>query len=211
MTNKQRIKYWIISLVLTILPIGYGVAVYDQLPARMAIHWGMHNVANGFVAKPIAVFGLPLLMVLFQIVMIGVTWLNNMRQSTAPRFERVTLAIMPVIAIVIYTTTIMINLGHELNVWKIAMLIIAFVFIGLGNYMPTVPPEYNRGPFKPNWRKHPEAWKKVSRQMGFVMVAGGVLCLISIFLNEWVSIAVLVLVVVGIMVVTLNSIRLLKK
>ncbi|WP_127849079.1 DUF1648 domain-containing protein [Lacticaseibacillus hulanensis] len=202
MTIKQRFRYVFWSLVLILAPILYGMSVYDKLPATMAIHWGAQNQANGFVAKPLAVFGLPLIMLMFQVILMSVTWLNSMRKGAAQKFEKVSLSVLPVISLVIYIATIMANLNKNVNIWAIAMTIVAFVFIAIGNYLPTIPAEYNRGPLKPNWQAHPEAWKKTSRQMGFVMVGGGFACLLSLLAGAIASVVVLVVVVVAVLVVS---------
>lgn len=211
MTIKQRFKYVALSIVVILLPIIYGVSVYDQLPATMAIHWGANNQANGFVAKPLAVFGLPILMLVLQVVLMLTTWLNSLRKGPAQKFEKVALSIMPIISFVIYVATIMANLGKNVNIWAIAMTLVAIVFIALGNYLPTIPADYNRGPGKPDWSAHPDEWRTYSRQMGFTMVGGGVLCILSLFLGEIASVVVLFVVIAGIMLVTLNSVRAMRR
>ncbi|WP_056975934.1 DUF1648 domain-containing protein [Lacticaseibacillus sharpeae] len=198
MTLKERMKYLFWSLVVIVMPLFYGLANYDRLPAKMAIHWGLHNKPNGFVDKPIAVFGLIILMVALQIIMMAVTWLNSLQKGAAKKFEKVTLGVIPVLTFVLYIATIMVNLGTNVNIWAVAMTLVGLIFIVLGNYMPKIPADYNRGPGKKKWRDHPEAWKKMSRELGFVMVGGGILCIISILLAEWVSIVALILTVAGI-------------
>ncbi len=204
MMIKQRLKVIFWSAVVILLPIIYGVSVYDQLPATMATHWGINNQANGFMPRALAVFGLPIFMLCLQIIMMAVTWLNSMREGPAAKFERVLLSIMPILSFVLYITTIMANLGHNMDIWRIAMTLVGLIFIAIGNYLPVIPADLNRGPGKKKWRDHPEAWTRYARRLGYVMVGGGVLCILSILATPVVSVIVLVVVIVGICVASFS-------
>ncbi|WP_125711031.1 DUF1648 domain-containing protein [Lacticaseibacillus porcinae] len=183
-----------LTLPIILAPILYGLAMYSRLPQTMATHWGINNQVNGTMPKAFMVFGLPVLMAIFQAVVI----LVPRKKTTAPRFERMVIWIMPVITIVAYLMTIQINLGHNVDIRRIAVVLVAAIMIAMGNYLPTVPAEYNG--YKWSMRhmaNRPDA-KKVLRRYGYVMVAFGLLLLISIFFTPIVS-----AVILGIMIVVL--------
>ena len=111
-------------------------------------------------------------------------------KQRALRFERLVNWIIPVTTIVMYLTTIQYNLGTKLNIWRIAVLLMGIMFILMGNYLPTVPQGYNRG-----WHSYTnlfrgQNWRKYTRMMAYVMVAGGIAMLLSLFFNGLVSMVV---------------------
>ena len=80
MKNKKLL--WITSAV-TLLPILAGIVLWNRLPERMPIHFGVSGQADGWSGKALAVLGLPVLMLASQWLMIGLTkldrksWENN--------------------------------------------------------------------------------------------------------------------------------------
>lgn len=184
--GQQRLRTLLMTTPVILLPMVYGVAVYHKLPLRMATHWGVGNQPNGYMTRPLAVFGLPLLMVLLQLLILY----TPRGKQRAPRFERLVNWIIPVTTIVMYLTTIQYNLGTKLNIWRIAVLLIGIMFVLMGNYLPTVPQGYNRGWHPSTNLFRGQNWRKYTRIMAYVMVAGGIAMLLSLFFNGLVSMIV---------------------
>lgn len=44
---KEYKKQIIITSVITILPMLAGILLWGRMPDKVAVHWGMDNVANG--------------------------------------------------------------------------------------------------------------------------------------------------------------------
>ena len=53
---KQNKGKMIISSVLILLPMLFGLIVWDKLPASMPIHWGVDGKADGFGGNGFTVF-----------------------------------------------------------------------------------------------------------------------------------------------------------
>ncbi|MCI1283833.1 MAG: DUF1648 domain-containing protein [Lacticaseibacillus songhuajiangensis] len=194
--DRKRWQTLLMTLPAILLPMVYGVAMYSKLPARMATHWGVGNQPNGYMSRPIAVFGLPLLMVVLQLVILY----TPRGKQAAPRFERLANWIIPVITIVMYITTIQYNLGTKLNIWRIAVLLMGIMFILMGNYLPTVPQGYSYG-----WHPYTKLfkgrdWRKYTRILAYVMVGGGIALLLSLFFSGATSVVVLA-VIVAVMII----------
>lgn len=184
--GQKRLRTLLMTTPVILLPMVYGVAVYHKLPLRMATHWGVGNQPNGYMTRPLAVFGLPLLMVLLQLLILY----TPRGKQRALRFERLVNWIIPVTTIVMYLTTIQYNLGTKLNIWRIAVLLIGIMFVLMGNYLPTVPQGYNRGWHPSTNLFRGQNWRKYTRIMAYVMVAGGIAMLLSLFFNGLVSMVV---------------------
>ncbi len=203
---KLKARTWLSYLVI-ILPPGYGWLNYGALPATMATHFGGANSQpDGYMAKPLMVFGLPILMVLLQAICLGVTQLNAAKKGPAPRFERMITWIIPLITVVAYTTTIAYNLGHALDIWRIAISLVGVIFIAMGNYLPTVSAtQYRR--MHMGWQPAAAAWSRLKYSYGYLMVGGGLLLLLSLLTVSVVSWIVLGLIIISLLVITIYAIR----
>ena len=58
---KTYKKTIILTIVLILLPMVVGVVLWEKLPEMMVTHWGMNNEPNGWMSRPMAVFGLPVI------------------------------------------------------------------------------------------------------------------------------------------------------
>ena len=69
--RKEFLKEYKMSLIsgsiLTISPSLAGILLWDRLPEKIATHFDQHNVANGWSSKPMAVFGIPFLLLLIHL------------------------------------------------------------------------------------------------------------------------------------------------
>ena len=60
--------YRLITCAVCLLAILPGVAVWNALPESVALHFNFYNEPDNFASKEFAVFGLPALMVVLQMV-----------------------------------------------------------------------------------------------------------------------------------------------
>lgn len=192
---RNNLKMLAVSAGLILLPMIYGLIMYDKLPMQMATHFGLNNNPDGYMAKPFAVIGLPLIMLVAQIVMIWGTQLKHDVKPMPIKLQRIMLMIIPAIAIMAYLTTILFNLGYSVNVWRWAMLTIGFLFILMGNYLPTVSYEQRENINFFNNRISASNWRLMVRKLGQGMFVIGILMIISIFFNPVVSVLVLICLV----------------
>ena len=66
--NKGKM---ILGSVIILLPIFVGVALWDKLPEQVPTHFDSKGQVNGWSSKDFAVFGLPLILMGAQVVMVG--------------------------------------------------------------------------------------------------------------------------------------------
>ena len=62
MIRKNKGKLILSSLVI-LLPMVMGLLLWNQLPEQIATHWGLHGEPDGWSGRPMAVFGIPAIMV----------------------------------------------------------------------------------------------------------------------------------------------------
>ena len=66
----------IITSILTLCPIILGLILWDQLPDRVATHFDINDVPNGWSSKGFAVFGIPSILFLLHFWQSVITCLN---------------------------------------------------------------------------------------------------------------------------------------
>ncbi len=168
-------KILITTSLICLLPILLGIALWDELPEQMAIHFDINNNPDNFVPKAVCVFGLPVLMVLLQLVCCIINDINAKKHGVRKKFEYVTKWIIPVMTVILQIITIGYSLGWDIDVRKVAVLIVGAIFLLIGNYMPKF--DYIK-----NYDLKTEKARKINRFIGFETVLMGICFLISIFL-----------------------------
>lgn len=211
--TKNKWVLMVITSAVILAAMLYGVSQYDSLPATMVTHWGVDNQPNGWMPKAMAVFGLPGIMLAAHWVTMGATYWADAHGKGAPRMERVLVWFFPVITVVIYAVTIRYAQGQPVNIRLWAIAVVSAIFILLGNYLPTAPASSARkgwtgfGYHVPWTIKNPAGVLKTTRMLGYVMVAGGVLMLVTLLLPPMASAIALGLVIAAILVMLPVSYR----
>lgn len=190
--KKINIKSLASTSIVCLLPIICGLMYYNKLPESIAIHWGIDNNPNGYFSKPTFVFGMPIMMVALQIFCCIVSDLSDKNPEANKKAVTVYKWIIPIITVILYIVTIVIALGNNLDVRKIVMIILGITFIITGNYMPKVRGNYYIN-LKAFWVKNRDEKlvNKAVKISGYMLIIGGILCLISIAFKPVISIIVI--------------------
>ncbi len=205
MKKKIDWKILIITSLICLIPIIFGVILYDQLPEQMAVHFGVNNEPNSFAPKEFALFGIPLLMFILQVFCcISSDFMEEKKQNK--KYITIYKWIIPIIEMVVYLTMLAYGAGIELDMRMIVCITLGIVFTLIGNYMPKTEPNklqmnYIRADF----------WKKVKRPAGYFFVIIGLAFIISAFLNSMVSLILLGIIIVAAILISIYSIYLFYK
>ncbi len=205
MKKKIDWKILIITSLICLIPIIFGVILYDQLPEQMAVHFGVNNEPNSFAPKEFALFGIPLLMFILQVFCcISSDFMEEKKQNK--KYITIYKWIIPIIEMVVYLTMLAYGAGIELDMRMIVCITLGIVFTLVGNYMPKTEPNklqmnYIRADF----------WKKIKRPAGYFFVIIGLAFIISAFLNSMVSLILLGIIIVVAILISIYSIYLFYK
>lgn len=180
---KEYKKQIIITSVITILPMLAGILLWGRMPDKVAVHWGMDNVANGWAGKATAVFGMPVLLLAVQLICIFVTLNDPKKQNVGPKLLKLIFWFIPIISWVCCGTIYMTAVGIKVNVGLWANLLIGIFFAALGNYMPKGKQSYTVGMKLPWTLNSAENWNRTSRFTGKLWIAGGICFLLNAFLQ----------------------------
>ena len=189
--KKINYKILISTCIVCLLPIILGVIFYPKLPEQVAIHFDINNTPNGYFSKTAFVFGVPLIMVALQAFCCIINDLSDKNKEANKKATTAFKWLIPILTVVLYIVTIIYSLGSTLDIRKVAMIIVGIMFMIIGNYSPKTKGMIHLG-FK---KLDEESDKNISRILGYLFIINGLLSLISILFNKYVSIAVITLVI----------------
>lgn len=200
---KPKLKELLLSSVVILLPIIYGLMKWEALPARMAIHFNYAGDPDAYAGKALVVIGLPILMLGLQWLTVLLAQYQGAKTIRAPRLERLTMWLIPSMAVILYYATIRISLGEPTDIRRIVVALVSVIFIAMGNYLPTVPANSKVIHIGSHYRI-PASMKPLQRFMGYSFVVGGLLLLGSLFFSPLASAVIMIGFIVfqlGLMVV----------
>lgn len=200
--RKEFLKEYKMSLIagsiLTISPSLAGIVLWNQLPEKIATHFDQHNLANGWSSKPVAVFGIPFLLLLVHLFCVIVTANDPKRKNINRRIFNMILWLVPVVSVITCMSIYAVALGMDIDIGMIANIMVGIIFIILGNYTHKVKQNYTMGIKIPWTLNSEENWNRTNRMAGWVLIVAGVSFLInSLLLQTELMIAVIVLVVLA--------------
>ena len=202
----------IISSVVILLPMLFGLAFWNQLPANIVSHWGGDGVADGVAPKAFIVFGMPLILLTIQWLMLLATAVLEKNKQQNNKIVAISYGIVPVMSLVIHVFIYSIALEKAWDLSALIPVVIGGLFMYIGNYLPKTTRNRTMG-IKLHWTMgNDENWNKTHRLGGKLWFWGGLVIIASALLPIKVSIAmVIVMIVVSTIVPTVYSYSIYKK
>jgi uncharacterized membrane protein len=150
----------------------------------MTVHWGFGGDADGFASKAVAVFVLPLILLLIFWLCIFVTAKDKKQQEQSPKALNVVFFIIPVLSLVINAMIYAIALEIDFSPLLFLYLLLGISFIIIGNILPKCRQNLTLG-IKIKWTLlNEENWNATHRFSGKVWCIGGIVFFLCAFLPE---------------------------
>ena len=70
---KEHKKTFFLTCIVMLLPIVVGIILWDKLPEQVPTHFDANGEVNGWSSRGFAVFGMPLILLGSQILMVCLT------------------------------------------------------------------------------------------------------------------------------------------
>ena len=196
--NKWKL---IVSSLIILLPMVFGLVCWNDLPAHMTTHWGVDGTADGWMGKGLAVFMLPVLMLAIHWLCIWLTVRDHGNCGQNAKILGLMFWIIPFVSLfangVIYTAAF----SNEPPAMSFVPLVLGLMFLFIGNYMPKCKQNMTIG-VKIKWTlENEENWNATHRFAGKVWFAGGLAVLACAFLPEKVMIWVLLPVILVVAII----------
>ncbi len=177
--NKWKI---IISSIVTLLPIVAGVILWDKLPDMVPSHWGPTGEVDNYSSKEFFVFGLPLLMLVVNLLCTIATGLDPKNKNNEGKPLILVFAIIPAVSILLSVATYFAAFQLPVPVLNMVTAALGLMFVIIGNYLPKCKPSYTIG-IKISWTLNSEKnWAATHRMAGKLLVIAGILVMLTALL-----------------------------
>ena len=179
---KKYKKQLIISSIVTLLPILFGLIMWNQLPDTMTTHWGADGQADGYSSKVFTIFFTPLFLLGMHLFCIWITDLTNRGNGQDPKVMNLIFCMIPVISLLSNGMVYAIAMGKVWDMNALMPILMGAMFTLVGNYLPKCRQNTTMG-IKVIWAlNNEENWNATHRFAGKTWVAAGLLTLFSAFL-----------------------------
>lgn len=183
MKNKLN---WL-EAVLLVAPLLALVTLWNQLPARVPIHWNLHGQIDGWASKPFGMLVLPL-------ISLGIIALLHVLPRFDPKLQRSGNAqgrMQSVLGILrlayaaffatLFSMQVAAALGHPVAVGRIVPAATLLLLAIIGNYLANLRPNYFAGIRTPWTLESPATWRATHRLGGRLIFYGSLLLLLLQF------------------------------
>lgn len=200
MLKENKFKV-ILSSVIILLPTLFGLIMWNELPDMMTTHWGADGNADGFSAKPFAVFGLPVMILALHLIGLLFTAKDKNQKGQNKKALNIIFGIAPLISLFSNGMVYAIAFGKSFNFVLLMPVLLGIMFVFIGNYLPKVKQNRTLG-IKVSWAlNNEENWNKTHRLGGKVWVVSGLVMLFSIFLPQAAMVAIMVCAIIAAVVI----------
>ena len=194
---KRYKKQFIISSIIILLPIVFGLLLWDQLPETFATHWGVDGQPDGWSSKAFAVFATPILLVAMQFFCVWITDRTNRGNEQSPKVMNLIFCIMPVLSLLINGMVYAIALGKSWDWATMMPITLGLLFVVIGNYMPKCTRNTTVG-IKVIWAlSNEENWNATHRFAGKLWVAAGLATMFTSLLPIKIGLPIMFVALIG--------------
>ena len=146
---KENRKFFLVTCIITILPMFLGLFLWNRLPDQIATHFDFNGTPDGYSSKRFAVIGIYVFCLFMHIFCAVVTCLDPKKKNVSPKVYRLILC-----------------------------LLMGVIFLVTGNYLPKCRQNYTIGIKLPWTLDDEENWNYTHRLAGKLWMIGGVLIIL---------------------------------
>lgn len=187
-----RKSFWV-SQGVCLLPILLSLIFYDQMPEKVATHFDVNFVPDGYSPKWQAAFMIPGILFFLNIFVWFMLDNDPRKAGINPIMRRISQWIIPVLSVTVQSAIIFYSIADNVNLVRMIPLMVGVMLMLIGNYMPKCRQNYTAGIRLPWTLSSEENWNRTHRFGGKAMVAGGILLALCSFVK--VNLAVVFLIV----------------
>ncbi|TXK76895.1 SdpI family protein [Paenibacillus sp. N3.4] len=202
MSNKAKLKWgWrdIVLLVIVLIPVVIGLAMYKELPDQLASHFDMQGNANRFMSKPLF-FTFMIVLNLVIAISLKVVPKLDPKRANYEKFTDVYELLRVVIVLFlsgIFVMVLLHNRGYAVPMSLVMYVSLGGLWIIFGNYMGRIRHNYTLGIRTPWTLANEEVWRKTHRLTGPLWVLCGLVMLVCGFIGN-VTVPYVLFVCIGI-------------
>ncbi len=187
--KKCNVWKMLVSSLLIVVPIVFGIVVWNKIPEQVAIHWGVDGVADGFGSRFVAVVLLPVILLVIHWLCIFATLWDNKKTRQSKKVLGMMYWIVPGISLYVSTLMYAAIFGMNFDMVAFTVVIVGVLLAVVGNYMPKCTRNRTLG-IKLKWTlASDENWNYTHRLAGKTWMICGIAMTPLVFLPMEFSIA----------------------
>lgn len=178
MTKKKNNAVEGLLWILILLPLFYLASVWNLLPNEVPTHFDANGTPDDWSEKPALIYiigGLNVFIYLLMKYLPSIDPKNNVAKSTNYSRLRV---ILQIFSAAIGCLIVFAAMNEEINSAQLVSVLLAFLFVGLGNYLQNIKPNYFVGVRTPWTLESENVWRKTHRSIGRLWFYGGLLLMV---------------------------------
>ena len=164
-----------VSTALCLVPIIFGSALWQKLPQKIPMNYGIHGKAGTLAPKWVIVFLLPFYCAAINCVACVLLY-KNKKSVNSVLFYAVTF-FLPLLSILTEALLLIKPLGIDAPVHKIIPALMSAFFVLVGNYFPKISKNNVIGIRVPWTLKSDDVWRRTHRLGGILWVVFGFISL----------------------------------
>jgi uncharacterized membrane protein len=177
--NSFLKREWL-QLLILIAPFVLLAFTWSALPDRIPSHWNLKGEVNDSMGKFWGTMLLPIVNIGLAILLGSLPLFDPKKQAAGTmRAIRIMRLIMTTFLLALYVLTLEIALGAKANMSFVMFLGLPLLFLAIGNYLPTVRPNYFVGVRTPWTLEDPENWRMTHKFTGKLWVISSVIVIIA--------------------------------
>lgn len=176
---KQNKSKLIVSSLIIFLPTLFGAVLWNRLPAQIVTRFSWDGSADNWSGKPFVVFGLPTIFFAVHVFCIFCTLSDSKSRGIGGKLINLLFWIIPSVSLIIMSALYAISLGISIDLRFLCTLLIAILYLILGNLLPKSRQNYTVG-LKFPWTLHnQENWNHTHRFAAWCMVISSAVLVMS--------------------------------
>ncbi len=194
MIRNNKLKM-IISSILVLLPMLFGLIFWNKLPVNMTTHWGADGTPDGSSSKAFAVFFMPLLLLALHILALIWTDRDPGNKNQSLKALGITYWICPAISLMSNGVMYSVALGYDTAPTIILPIFMGILFLFIGNYIPKCKQNRSIGIKIRSTLESEANWNATHRFAGKVWFIGGIITLLLSFLPTKIMLSAVLVVI----------------
>ena len=194
---KKTSKEFIISTIICVLPLIFGLLVYKKLPQEIPTKWYSDGTVGQYMPKEFTVFGMPLFFILMNALVHFAMNTDPKRKNIGSMMRTLGKWIIPVLSVVTVPMALLWGMGYQIPISRILPILLGILFVVIGNYFPKTRRSYTTGIKTPWTLNSDENWRRTHHVAAFLWIAAGIAMIAMAFLPQ----NIVQLVIVGMIIV----------
>jgi len=176
--DRKTDKTMVITTLVCLMPLILSAILYDRLPEQIPIHFDVAGEADNYASKAFGALVLPLLLALVN-VFTQFVLNNDPKRDQGQPLRDMSKWVLPILSILMIPITLFKALGYDIRIEKVIPVLVALLFLVIGNYLPKCKHNYTVGIKIPWTLANEENWNSTHRFAGWIWTIASILLLVS--------------------------------